>query len=279
MTFNLRSCTKALAGVVVVSLFAACSGDMTGNNRHLLQLSFATGGPAGPAASLIAGDMVVGGVDNLTLTSAQLVFNKIELDRSGTVDCIEDEDDNGDYGDDYGDWRRGDNDDFDNDDFDDDDDRPRGNDDEDCEEVLSDPVLVDLPLVDGQVSRVIDIPLPDGTFSEIEARLQPSNSLLDGKSVRVVGTFTKADGTIVPFVFTSRVRAKLEMDLNPPIDGSTTNATVSIDVRNWFLNSLGRVIDPNLADNRRRIERNIRRSFRAFEDNDRHGDDDHHRDG
>ena len=118
-----------------------------------------------------------------------------------------------------------------------------------------------------------------------EARLQPDNAdepLLGGKSVRVEGTFRKKNVdetfTDVPFVFTSRVRAKLEMDLKPPLNDGTTNATVSIDVRSWFLNSFGRVIDPRDPNNRRRIERNIRRSFRAFEDNDRHGDDDH-RDG
>lgn len=284
MTFDFRLCTRALAAVAMVSLIAACSSDLTGSNRRLVQLSFATNATAEPAANLVTGDPVVGALDKVTLTSAELVFGKIELDRSGTVDCIEDEDDNGDYGDDYGDGRRADDDDFGND-GDDDGDKGRGHDDDDCEEVLSEPILVTLPLVDGQVSRVIEIPLPDGAFSELEARLQPDNAdepLLAGKSVRVVGTFRKKNMdetfTDVSFVFTSRVRAKLEMDLNPPLNDGTTNATVSIDVRSWFLNSFGRVIDPRDPNNRRRIERNIRRSFRAFEDNDRHGDDDH-RDG
>jgi hypothetical protein len=71
------------------------------------------------------------------------------------------------------------------------------------------------------------------------------------------------------------------MELDPRLDDNTTNATVSINVRRWFRNSSGGLIDPNKAgagtSNLRMIENNIRRSFRAFEDNDKRGDDDHRR--
>ena len=47
------------------------------------------------------------------------------------------------------------------------------------------------------------------------------------------------------------------------------NATVAIDVRKWFLNPDGTVIDPTTATagsmNLLQIENNIRRSFHAFE--------------
>jgi len=82
-------------------------------------------------------------------------------------------------------------------------------------------------------------------------------------------------------VFTSAVRSGLEMEFNPPlvIDATTTNATVSIDVAKWFLDSSGAVIDPGSAtagsDALSRIEDNIRRSFHAFEDDNESGEDHH----
>jgi hypothetical protein len=94
----------------------------------------------------------------------------------------------------------------------------------------------------------------------------------------VEGTFGSA---ATPFVFTSSVRAGLEMSFNPPlvIDATTTNATVSIDVSKWFLDSSGNAIDPNSATPGsaalQKIEDNIRRSFHAFEDDDESGTDDH----
>jgi hypothetical protein len=71
------------------------------------------------------------------------------------------------------------------------------------------------------------------------------------------------------------------MSFNPPlvIDATTTNATVSIDVSKWFLDSSNNVIDPNSATPGsaalQQIEDNIRRSFHAFEDDAESGIDDH----
>jgi len=154
-----------------------------------------------------------------------------------------------------------------------------------CEEVKLDPLLVDVP-VDDALHPVINVPLPAGTFAEMEARLAPArdrftafnaaNPNLVGKSVRVEGTF---NGTA--FVFTSAVRARLEMDFDPAlvIDETTKNATVAIDVRKWFLNSGGSVIDPTTATpgslSLQQIENNIRRSFHAFEDDEERGEDHH----
>jgi hypothetical protein len=128
--------------------------------------------------------------------------------------------------------------------------------------------------------------LPAGTFDELEAKLEPArdrftafnaaNPNLVGKSVRVEGTFK---GT--PFVFTSSVRSKLEMEFDPAlvIDETTKNATVAIDVRKWFLDGNGAAIDPSAAtpgtSSLSQIENNIRRSFHAFEDDDERGEDHH----
>jgi hypothetical protein len=99
---------------------------------------------------------------------------------------------------------------------------------------------------------------------------------MSGKSIRVEGTF---NGT--PFVYTSPLKTGFEFAFNPPlvVDGvASKNATVNIDVRKWFLTSGGAVVDPTTANagglNTQLVERNVRNSLRAFEDDDMQGDDD-----
>jgi hypothetical protein len=253
----LRIDTRPLVGIVALSILAGCSSDLTGGNRHPVQLSFTTNTTVAAAANRVAADLVVGPGDELVLQKVQLVFARLELDRAGTADCVgnvESDDDHENMG-------------------------------EDCEDVSRNPFLVDVP-VDDALHPVINIPLADGTFSQLEAKLAPArtaatdfnaaNPNLVGKSVRVEGTFK---GT--PFVFTSPVRAKLEMEFDPPlvIDATTKNATVAIDVRKWFLTSSGDVIDPTQATpgstGLQQIEQNIRRSFHAFEDDNERGEDHH----
>jgi hypothetical protein len=281
MNMPLLQYTRPLAGIATLGWLVACSGDPTGGDRHLVKLSFTTNSTVGAAASRVAADLVVGPADELVLQRVQLVLRKIELDRTGTADCvgeIDDEDDSRSGEDNSGPGSSNSGSGNSNSGRDDDHD-------DDCEEVLRDPILIDVP-VDDALHPVITVPLPAGTFSELEAKLGPArfgdatfnaaNSDLVGKSVRVVGTFK---GT--PFVFSSSVRANLELDFDPPlvIDETTKNATVSLDVRKFFLKPTGAVIDPSTATpgsiNLLQIENNIRRSFHAFEDDDERGEDDH----
>jgi len=257
MTTHRIQYTRPLAGIAALITLAACSSDLTGGNMHPVQLSFTTNATVTAAANRVAADLVVGQDNELVIQKVQLVFGRIELDRSGGADCVA-EDESGD-------------------------DHPNGG--EECEDVSRIPLLVDVP-VDDALHPVINIPLSAGTYAELEARLRParasatdfntSNPSLVGKSVRVEGTFKGA-----PFVFTSSVNAKLEMEFDPPlvIDETTKNATVSIDVSKWFLNSEGAAIDPTVAtpssSNLSLIENNIRRSFHAFEDDNERGEDHH----
>ena len=248
--------TRPLAGIAALITLAACSSDLTGGNMHPVQLSFTTNATVTAAANRVAADLVVGQDNELVIQKVQLVFGRIELDRTGGADCVA-EDESGD-------------------------DHPNGG--EECEDVSRSPLLVDVP-VDDALHPVINIPLAAGTYRELEARLRPArdnatdfntaNPNLVGKSVRVEGTFKGA-----PFVFTSSVNAKLEMEFDPPlvIDETTKNATVSIDVSKWFLNSSGQAIDPTTGTqgtNMSQIENNIRRSFHAFEDDNERGEDHH----
>ena len=255
------SVAKPLLFSALLLSVAACASDLTGTNKQTVQLSFTTKAPGVAASGIrLSPDILVGQNGDLVLTKIQVVVDKIELNENEATSCVGDIDDNSeDLRDDHGD------------------------DAEECEEIARDPVLIDVP-VDDAAHTVLSVPLTQGTFSKLEAKLEPSrnatfdaaNPNLVGKSVRVEGTFK---GT--PFVFTSAVRSSLEMEFAPPlvIDANTTNATVSIDVRKWFLDRDGNVIDPTTAtagtESLSQIEDNIRRSFHAFEDDDHSGEDDH----
>lgn len=256
MTARRIQYAKPLAGIAALTILAACSSDLTGGNKHPVQLSFTTNTTVAAAANRVAADLVVGPANELVIQKVQLVFRKIELDRTGAADCVA-EDESGD-------------------------DHPNAG--EECEDITLNPLLVDVP-VDNALHPVINIPLAAGTYRQLEARLGPArdnaiafntaNPNLAGKSVRVEGTFMGA-----PFVFTSSVNSRLEMEFEPPlvIDATTKNATVSIDVSKWFLNSSGQVIDPTTGTagtNMAQIENNIRRSFHAFEDDNERGEDHH----
>ena len=248
-----------LAGVVALSTLAACSSDLTGGNRQPVQLSFTTKVASAPFAGIrMSPDVTVGAAGDLILTKVQLVVGKIELDQNDQTNCVAEIEATGDDHADVG---------------------------QECEDISRDPVLVNIPLDDAAHS-VINVPLAPGSYTKLEAKLEPArdnatafntaNQNLVGKSVRVEGTYKT-----VPFVFTSSVRAGLEMEFNPPlvIDATTMNATVSLDVRKWFLDSSNAAIDPTTATPGsavlQQIEDNIRRSFHAFQDNDESGVDDH----
>ena len=252
-----HSVAKPLLFAALVVSFAACGSDLTGTNKKTVQLSFTTHAASVAATGIrMSPDITVGANNELVISKIQVVVDKIELNENDNTSCVAEIEDRGDDHAEAG---------------------------QECEDVARDPVLIDIP-VDDAAHTVLSVPLTPGTFSKLEAKLEPSRSStfdaanpnLVGKSVRVEGTFK---GT--PFVFTSAVRSSLEMEFNPPlvIDATTSNATVSIDVRKWFLDQNGNAIDPTTAtagtDALSRIEDNIRRSFHAFEDEDHSGEDDH----
>lgn len=250
-----RSFTAALA---IVAL-AACGSDTTGINTKQVAVSFTTNAGTGAAASALrmSPDITVGANNELVLTKIQVVLGKIEMNENDATSCVAEIEDAGDDHAHVG---------------------------GECEDVARDPILVDIP-VDDAVHTVINVPLPEGTYSKLEAKLEPAraeatafntaNPNLVGKSIRVEGTYK---GTA--FVFTSAARTGLEMEFSPPlvIDATSTNATISLDVRKWFLDSNNAVIDPTTAtpgsSALQKIEDNVHRSFHAFEDDDRSGVDD-----
>lgn len=258
MTMQTQRNIISLFWVAAVGVTAACSSDVTAGNRTPVRVSFTTHVVAPAASNIRASDQAVDPAGTLVLQHVQLVLGKLELDRTGTADCVGEIESSGD------------------------DDGHHGG---ECEDVSRDPIFVDIP-VDATLHPELDVPLAAGTYSQLEAKLEPAKDRftdfnaahpeLVGNSVRVEGTFNGA-----PFVFLAPVRSKLEMDFDPPlvIDETTKNTTVALDVSKWFLDASGNVIDPSTAtagtENLQLIENNIRRSFHAFEDDDERGEDHH----
>jgi len=206
---------------------------------------------SGPAADVI----VSGSGGSVRITSAQVVLSHIELksDAACASDANDDADEANDAGDatDHPDANAPDT---------------ENNDEHDCE-VQVDPVTVDIPL-DGTTKVILDALVPAGTYSGLQAKL---------KDVKVVGVFTDAAGTDHPFTFTSDAEAELELEFATAVTvgAGTNNLTIDVDVRSWFKDASGAVLDPTNAANQEAIEHAIRASVRAFEDDDHDGHDDH----
>ena len=250
----IRISRKPMAPFSALILTLAC-GDATGPDSRTISLSFGTRDltPIAVATSsrLSAAQhatTITIGANTVVITKAQLILRDIELEPVEVGDCSSDTGD------------------------------------DDCKEIKTGPVLVDLPLGAG-VSAPITAAIPAGTYKQIEFKLHKlsndpgdvqflaANPGLFGASMRVEGTF---NGT--PFVFTTDQGVERELEFNPPllVDASGTNITINVDVSTWFVIS-GQVIDPAQANAggpyESTVEENIKNSFKGYRDDDRDGDE------
>jgi carbon monoxide dehydrogenase subunit G len=240
---------------------AACS-DSTANAGAPLSLSVTTR-PQTPSSQQPAAV-----ASTLLLSKAQVVIRQIELKSADDPKCedseIEDHSGSGSSGGSGGDDAEHE---------------------DECDEVEIGPFLFDLPL-DGTTKTDFTPLVTPGTFREIEVKIGPVRSGNSGAlsfltqhpelkdiSVRVEGTL---DGKA--FTFQAAVDAEFEKEFEPPITialGSTANVTVAIDVKSWFSDGAGGTLDPANPANAARIAENIKRSLRAFRDDDCDGEEDH----
>lgn len=229
----------ASAGLVL----AACAGDSTGvNGRSAAQLAFSTGA----SASLAAAPVTNGG-HTLDLSGVTVTISRAELKRASTDACPGDDDEQ-------------------------DDDHPQSTaSTAACGELKIGPVTVNLPL-DGSLVSLPANTIPAGTYREFELRVS---------RVELKGTF---DGKA--FDDTIAVNAKSEVHFSTPLvvtDGAPTSITVNVPVKNWLVNADGSLVDATkLSSNPSLlgvVKNRIRSSFRAFEDRDHDGRDDHDKDG
>jgi hypothetical protein len=268
-----------LSVILAVGGVAACNDANGPGTARSVSLSFMTATPGtltNNRASMTGADAVIGvGQDTLVISQAQVVFADIELRGARGVACPaadSNEDVGGDNGHDVMNRSDGDN---DNDQA------------ERCEELDVSPMIVDLP-VDSAVVSQLHVGIPAGTYTKLEAKLDPARQGDDsaaaflsahpdfaGISVRVSGTF---DGHA--FVYTGAPKAHLEFRFHPPItvDQTGANVTVRVDLSQWFRDQAGALIDPATAaaggPNAALVAANIGQSFHAFRDDRREGHDD-----
>lgn len=259
---ELKGNGRRLGALLVVAsaiTAGACASDSTGvpvSTRS--QLEFTTGaGSLGASAALAP---VTAGGHTLDLTAAILTISRAELKRAQTDSCAGDED-----GDDNGNQNGngGANHDEHGSGQDKDGNSGSGN----CGELKVGTTTVSLPLGDSVVTIPADS-LPAGTFQELELRVS---------QVELKGKFdtTSFDDTIA-------VNAKAEIKFSTPLvvtKGVPTSVTVNVPVLSWLTNPDSTLVDPTKLSTSpsllAQVRTRILASFRAFEDRDHDGRDDH----
>jgi hypothetical protein len=254
----------AASALAIIALTAACSESNTGR----LSLGFASRpATSGGALSLAAaGDSAVFtfGNDTIILRSVEIVLREIELKPLEDVaGCMDSE--------------------------------AEGEHDDECEEIETGPMLVDVGL-GGSVEHAITVDIPAGTFDQMEFKIhKPEDHSAEDLafiaahpdfasiSLRVRGTYSAA-GARTDFTFTSDLDAEQEIELDPPLvvaaDGAV-NVTIRFDIGRWFVNApRTALVNPATAlaggANENLVRDNIRASIRAFRDDNHDGDDDDH---
>ena len=283
--------THRLLIVVPTALgLTACAATEPGA-MHRISVSAAVKAPAPRPATGITADLIVDGEGgSVSISAAQIVLSRLKLhddvcagddedtdemdDANGTPAVVSDEPGDDDEGEGEGEGEG--------------EEEPDDEANDDCPPLTVGPVLVDLPL-DGTTTVVLDAFVPAGTYQRLQARLHAvkpgddgvgdflsAHPEFEGISVKVVGVFTDVEGTGHEFTFTSPMNVVSAINFDEPVtvDAGTTNLTIDVDVGSWFTSATGGVIDPTSAANQRAIEKNIRRSLRAFEDDDHDGDED-----
>lgn len=238
----------ALAGAVAL---AGCSDSDTGDVRLQLATRPLTMAGGAPAAAATAGELTVTlGSDEIVLDGVQLVLRQIRLDGAATADCPEE----GDVGVECGQLQRG-------------------------------PAIFDLPL-DLLADPVFTTAVPVGSYRGVKIQIHKlSNANEDadlvaehpefaGISIRATGTY---NGT--PFTFASDLTEVQHLNFENVVEveaGGVLGLTLHADVSGWFANGGGTgLIDPAQANDggpfESEVERNIRESFRSYQDGDADG--------
>ena len=283
---------RALVVAPVIAFLTACSSTEP-NAMHHVTVSAAIASATVHAVPGLSADLIVGDeTGSVSIASAQIVLSRLKL-QDGVCSGDEGDDAEGEDADtlDADDAPvvvSDEPDDPDTNETDGENEEEDGDEDEGCPPLSVGPVLIDLPL-DGTTAVVLDAFVPAGTYKRLQARLHAvkpgdegvadflaAHPEFEGISVKVVGVFTDAGGAAHDFTFTSDLNVVSAINFETPVtvDAGTTNLTINVDVGSWFTSGSGAVIDPTNADTQNAIEHNIRRSLRAFEDDDHDGDED-----
>jgi len=131
----------------------------------------------------------------------------------------------------------------------------------------------------GALLELVTSNVPAGTYDELKIDIHRVDSAPAGAFDDLVqrGVSVLLEGTVdgQTFTFASALEAELEQEGPFEVGTTASNITLSIDASKWFLAAGGSRLDPRDPANRAAIEANIRASFRAFEDDDEDGEEDH----
>lgn len=147
------------------------------------------------------------------------------------------------------------------------------------------PLVITLDLT-GKPTPIGAGSIPTGTYSEMEFEIRRlrandgqvylDNPDLQNRSIAVRG-YVNGD-TSATFIFTSALEEEQETEFSPPLvveaNSPQTNVMLTLDTTMWFSNGAGSYLDPRLSQNQYAIEKNIKASIQAFEDDDGDGEDD-----
>ena len=240
---------RAMKGLALGALMLAIGG-CSDSDMGEVSLQLATRGPASMASGGPGQLVVALGPDEILVDEVALVLRKVRLDGGPTASCPEDVE-----GDSH------------------------------CAELRLGPVLFDLPLGEG-AEPIFTAAVPVGTYSGIKFQIhRPTNANedadflaehpeLEDVSIRVLGSY---NGT--PFTFVSDLTEVEDVVFAEPVEvavNGEVQVTVHVDVAGWFASEDGAgLVNPSEANDggpfESLVERQIRESFRAFQDGDLDG--------
>ena len=242
-----RFCTTigtVAAGAAVIAACSSSTAGLSGNSQT--QLAFMTSAPFTGLAASAATAPVTSGGHTLDLTQVTLTVDRAELKRVHTDACAGDHDESDDV--------QGTS-------------SNSATNTANCAEVKIGPTTVDLPLTPGLVTVAANA-IPVGTYRELAVSVS---------QVRLKGTY---DGTAFDVLLPVKVRQEIE--LSAPLvvtDGKPASITVNVPVSGWLVNNDHSLVDPSkiLADHSllAAVRARIAASFRAFEDDNHDGKDEH----
>lgn len=239
----MMSSTKIVVMVVSSAVALAACDTTTGvKGRGSVSLSFAVPAVTTSRQAIVLADPITVGGHTVNLTSADVTFSRIKLEKA-EVDTGKVEDDRNETHD--------------------------GPDIDDEESVKFDSATIALPL-NGGVITPISKPIPLGDYESIE---------LSVASVRARGTYDGQSFDVVVPVH-AKFAQRFSPPLHVAATTDKVNVTIKIDTNRWLKNADGTLIDPRTItiteQVRARVAGNIRASFKSFRDGNRDGRDDDH---
>ncbi len=156
-------------------------------------------------------------------------------------------------------------------------------DDGDSLDFKTEPQILNLAL-DGSVNTLHAADIPLGTYNKVSFRIHKPEDGEDpgdpdfmestGGNERFCVVFKGTyEGTV--FAFKSRRSTKQRVEIDPPLiideEGLEVNITLTVDVDSWFHDADGNSLNPLDEDHENEIDDAIRKSFRGFRDDNRHG--------